>query len=217
MAEGALTAADTELLAGDFAAAEELLRGAYATLEAADETAIRTSVAAALAQALSEQGHDDEALAFTEDSEATAADDDVQAQATWRAVRASVLARRGESDAAARLAAEAVALARGTDDPNLTALALLASGAVDEARALYEAKGAALARLEDAYERRAASRRRASVSTGPHARGRGAVPPGALPAGCSRRVPWPVVRGRAGDARRGGSGPRAAMGAAGTA
>jgi ATP/maltotriose-dependent transcriptional regulator MalT len=151
VAEGTLTAADTELLAGDFLAAESLLRGAYATLEAADETAIRTSVAAVLAQALWEQGRDDEALAFTEDSEATAADDDVQAQATWRAVRASVLRRRGESDAAARLAEEAVALARGTDDPNLTALTLVASGALPEARALYEAKGnlAALARLGD--------------------------------------------------------------------
>jgi ATP/maltotriose-dependent transcriptional regulator MalT len=134
VAEGALNAADTELLAGDPEAAERLLRGAYAALEAADETAIRTSVAAGLAQALHAQGRDDEALAFTEDSEQTAAPDDVQAQALWRAVRARVL-RKPE------LAREAVELARGTDDPNLLAMALLAAGEVDEAAALYRAKG----------------------------------------------------------------------------
>jgi class 3 adenylate cyclase/tetratricopeptide (TPR) repeat protein len=134
VAEGDLSAADTELLAGEPQEAERILRGTYAALEAADETAIRTSVAASLAQALYEQGRHDEALEFTRDSEATAAEDDVQAQAMWRAVRASVL---GEP----ALAAEAVALARGTDDPNLTAAALLAAGEVSEALSLYEAKG----------------------------------------------------------------------------
>jgi class 3 adenylate cyclase/tetratricopeptide (TPR) repeat protein len=142
VAEGELTAADTELLAGAPEEAERLLRATYAALEAADETAIRTSVAAALAQALHAQGRADEALEFTRDSEATAAGDDVQAQALWRVVRASVL---GDSE----LAREAVELARGTDDPNLTAAALLAAGEAEEARALYEAKGnlAAVGRL----------------------------------------------------------------------
>src|SRR3954454_11286613 len=142
VAEGDLSAADTELLAGDPEAAERILRGAYAALEAADETAIRTSVAAALALALYEQGRLDEALEFTRDSETTAADDDVQAQAMWRLVRARVLDEPA-------LASEAVALARGTDDPNLTEAALVAAGSLEEARALYEAKGnlAAAARL----------------------------------------------------------------------
>ena len=141
VAEGALNAADTELLAGRPEAAEALLRDAYAALEAVDETAIRTSVAAALAQALHAQGRDEEALAFTEDSEATAGDDDVQAQAMWRAVRASLLRRSGSVEAAEAVAGEAVELARGTDDPNLTAMALLAAGSVYDAAALYEAKG----------------------------------------------------------------------------
>ena len=141
VAEGALSAADSELLAGDPEAAERLLRGAYAALKAADETAIRTSVAAALALALYEQGRDDEALEFTLDSERTADSDDVQAQASWRAVRARLLRRRGEEADASRLAAEAVELARATDDPNLTAMALVAAGSLDEAAALYEAKG----------------------------------------------------------------------------
>jgi class 3 adenylate cyclase/tetratricopeptide (TPR) repeat protein len=141
VAEGALSAADTELLAGEPQAAEALLRSTYASLEAVDETAIRASVAATLALALYEQGRDDEALAFTEHSERTADDDDVQAHASWRAVRARVMRRRGEDADAERLALEAVALARGTDDPNLTAMALMAAGAEREAAALYTAKG----------------------------------------------------------------------------
>jgi ATP/maltotriose-dependent transcriptional regulator MalT len=141
VAEGALNASDTELLADDPEQAELLLRAAYTTLEAADETAIRTSVAAALAQALAARGHDDEALAFTEDSERTAAAGDIQPQVTWRAVRASVLSRRDEAEEAERLAEEAVELARATDDPNLLAMALLAAGVVGEAADLYETKG----------------------------------------------------------------------------
>jgi tetratricopeptide (TPR) repeat protein len=123
-AEGALNAADTELLAGDPEHAELLLRGAHATLETSGETATRTSVAAALAQALAARGQDEEALAFTEESERTAAAEDVHAQVTWRAVRSEILARRDEPDEAERLAGEAAALARETDDRHLRALAL---------------------------------------------------------------------------------------------
>src|SRR5439155_14921351 len=102
-----------------------------------------------LAQALAAQGRDDEALAATADSERMAAEDDVQAQVTWRAVRAGLLRRSGSAAEADALAAEAVSLARATDDTNLTALALAAAGDVDGAAALYEAKGnsAALAAL----------------------------------------------------------------------
>ena len=56
-------------------------------------------------------------------------------------MRATILARRDETDEAERLAGEAVELARATDDPNLLAMALLAAGQTDEAAALYEAKG----------------------------------------------------------------------------
>ena len=141
VAEGALNAADTELLADDPEQAELLLRAAYAALEAAGETATRSSVAAALAQALAARGQDDEALELTEESERTAGADDVHAQVTWRAVRSTVLKRRDEPEDAERLADEAVALGRATDDPNLLALALLAAGETGEAVELYEAKG----------------------------------------------------------------------------
>ena len=124
VAEGALNAADTELLAGDPEQAELLLRAAYALVDEHGDTPIRSSVAAALAQALAERGEDDEALSLTEECERTAAADDVQPQVIWRAVRATVLARRDEAEEAERLDGEAAALARETDDRHLRALAL---------------------------------------------------------------------------------------------
>jgi hypothetical protein len=123
-AEGALNAADTELLADDPEQAELLLRGAYTTLDTAGDMRTRASVAAALARALAAREHDDEALALTEESERIAAADDVHAQVTWRAVRAIVLRRRDDGEEADRLADEAVVLARETDDRHLQALAL---------------------------------------------------------------------------------------------
>jgi tetratricopeptide (TPR) repeat protein len=124
VAEGALNAADTELLAGDPEQAELVLRGAYAIVEEADDTALRSSVAAALAQALAGRGRDHEALAFSEEAEQIAGADDIQPQVIWRAVRATVLARRDETEESERLAKEAAALARETDDRHLQALAL---------------------------------------------------------------------------------------------
>ena len=73
----------------------------------------------------------------------------------WRGPRAKVLARRGELDAAERLAREAVSLAGQTDFLNLHGNALLdlatvlrhsrrlgdAAAAADAANALYERKG----------------------------------------------------------------------------
>jgi tetratricopeptide (TPR) repeat protein len=123
-AEGALNAADTELLADDPEQAELLLRGAYTTLDTAGDMRTRASVAAALARALAAREQDDEALALTEESERIAAADDVHAQVTWRAVRATVLRRRDDGEEADRLADEAIALARETDDRHLQALAL---------------------------------------------------------------------------------------------
>jgi class 3 adenylate cyclase/tetratricopeptide (TPR) repeat protein len=160
VAEGALNAADTELLAGEPGAAERLLRGADAALEAVGEAAIRASVAAELAQALYEQGRPDEALEYAARSEEMAAPDDMQAQVAWRAARAVVLADGGDAEAAEPLAREGVEMASGTDDPNLRARALLAlaralragsrpadaDATLAEALELYEAKGNVAAR-----------------------------------------------------------------------
>jgi tetratricopeptide (TPR) repeat protein len=105
----AIPAGATELIAGDLDAAEQILRQAVETFQAMGERGYRSSAVAFLAEALYAQGRLDEALQLTEDAEALAGADDVVSQALWRATRAKLLARRGESGAAARLADEALA------------------------------------------------------------------------------------------------------------
>jgi ATP/maltotriose-dependent transcriptional regulator MalT len=88
-------------------------------------------------------------------SERTAASDDIESQARLRAVRAKILARRGEHDEADRLIREALELTAPTDFVRLQCDVLLAAAEVarlagrdDEAesrafdaRARFEAKG----------------------------------------------------------------------------
>jgi ATP/maltotriose-dependent transcriptional regulator MalT len=119
------------------------------------ETGYLSSVAAFLAEALYEQGADDEARRFTYLSERAAASDDVWTQILFRSTRAKLLARGGATDRAEPLARQAVALASRTDALELHGNALLAlaevlrrvgrtgeaAGAAEEAVALYERKG----------------------------------------------------------------------------
>jgi predicted ATPase/DNA-binding SARP family transcriptional activator len=163
-----------EILAGDADAAEQELRGGYDALEQLGETSILANVAAMLAQALYMQGRDDEALRFSEVSEEATARDDLVPQVQWRAVRAKLLARAGQSEEAERLAREAVELSEETPeflplrgDALLDSAEVLAAvgrpeeaaAAAEQALALYERKGnvvsaaAARRRLEQAQER----------------------------------------------------------------
>ena len=144
-----------ELLAGNPAAAEKSARAAYRALEEMGERAFRSTMAASLAWAILEQGRDEEAEAFAELSARLAASGDLLTQVLWRRVRARVLARRAEIQAAEALAREAVAIAEATDFVNDRADALIdlshvleASRRGDEAVAaasgalhLYELKG----------------------------------------------------------------------------
>jgi ATP/maltotriose-dependent transcriptional regulator MalT len=110
-------------------------------------------MAAQLADAVCAQGRVEEAHRLTEISEEAAAEDDLDAQIRWRAVRGKLLARRGELERAEDLAREAVRLAQGTDELNLRAgiapaEVLCSTGASDDAATvtrdaidLYEAKG----------------------------------------------------------------------------
>jgi predicted ATPase/transcriptional regulator with XRE-family HTH domain len=108
-AMGAIPAGMTELIAGDFGAAEQILRQGAETLRAMGERGYRSTAVACLAEALCEQGRLDEAQRLTEEAEALAGAADVISRAQWRATRAKLLARRGEPAAAARLADEALA------------------------------------------------------------------------------------------------------------
>ena len=147
---------EVELLAGDAAAAERALRPACEALERMGDWGHLATIAPKLADALFIQGGDgEEALRLTELAERSAtpgvADEDIG----WRRVRAKLLARRGEIEAAERLAREATARAAVTDllDDHAQALADLAevlrlgerpeesASALGEALHLYEQKG----------------------------------------------------------------------------
>ncbi len=119
------------------------------------ERAFRSTMAATLALVILEQGRDEEAEDLAEVSARLAASGDLLTQIRWRRVRARVLARRAEIQAAEALAREAVAIAEATDFVNDRADALIdlshvleasrrcdeAVAAASEALHLYELKG----------------------------------------------------------------------------
>ena len=115
----AASAAETygivEMLAGDPAAAERELARGYRLLERIGETQNFPDLAAKLADALYVQGRDGRALELSKVSEDATAPDDRSAGVQWRAVRAKLLARRGQVAEAEAMAREAVVLADKTD------------------------------------------------------------------------------------------------------
>jgi tetratricopeptide (TPR) repeat protein len=146
-----------ELLAGDAGAAERLLRPACERLDLIGELGYLASAVPLLLEALYRLGRDEEALRVSErwHPDRLTVPEDVDAQVAWRAVRAKLLARRGEVAEAESLAREAVAQASSTDDIQLRAEALTAlaevlriagssgqaEAALGEAIAFYERKG----------------------------------------------------------------------------
>ncbi|OWV98654.1 guanylate cyclase [Rhizobium sp. R72] len=144
-----------ELLAGNPAAAERSARAAYRALEEMGERAFRSTMAASLAVVILEQGRDEEAEDFAKLSSQLAASGDLVTQVRWRRVRARVLARQAEIQAAEALAREALAIAEATDFVNDHADALVdlshvleasrrrddAVAAASAALHLYELKG----------------------------------------------------------------------------
>src|SRR5215211_5619060 len=144
-----------ELLAGDAEAAERELRAGCRALEELGETSVLSTSQALLARTLEHVGRLDEAEEHTILSQRNASRDDVASQATWRAVRARVLARRGELEPALQLARDAVAIVDRTDFLVWRGEALLDLGEVQrlaedstsfartvtDALRLFEAKG----------------------------------------------------------------------------
>jgi class 3 adenylate cyclase/tetratricopeptide (TPR) repeat protein len=100
----------TELLAGNYGAAEREFRFGYDEYERMGETGVRSMHAAMLAEALYEQGRDAEAERYVTVSREIAAPEDYTSQVGWRAISARLLARRGELDEAERIAREAIDL-----------------------------------------------------------------------------------------------------------
>jgi len=101
-----------EELAGDYRAAERELRLGYEELERMGETGIRSLISAMLADALYEQGRDEEAEPYVRACRGMAAAEDYVSQIAWRSVAARLLARRGELDESERVAREAVGISR---------------------------------------------------------------------------------------------------------
>jgi tetratricopeptide (TPR) repeat protein len=104
-----------ERLAGNLAEAARLSREGYEAMAATGGRSFASTFAAELGEALIELGDDDGAWRYATIALDTSSTDDVVSQAGGRAVQARVLARRGEHDAAAVLAREAVAIMAATD------------------------------------------------------------------------------------------------------
>jgi hypothetical protein len=139
--------ADLELAAGQPAAAEAVLRESYEFMSPTAETGYIATIVDYRAVAALEQRRDDEALAFADEVERLAQPEDFEPHVRQACVRARVLARRGDHDAAAKTIQAAVA--RGGECDYFTVLAYAAislaeverlAGRLDpERRALDEA------------------------------------------------------------------------------
>ena len=131
----------------------------YEALKKLGEKSHFSTMVHALASAAYMQGRYDEAERFTYECEDAARANDVYSGIVWRAIRAKVLARKGELEAAERLAQEAVSLGLDSDFHLAHADALMglaevhqlaqdaeaATAAVEEAIRFYELKGNVIA------------------------------------------------------------------------
>jgi tetratricopeptide (TPR) repeat protein len=131
--------AEMELLAGEFTAAERLLRPYCDDLRAAGDFGHLASAAHLLADAVLGLGGVEEALALTADIDRMTVAEDIDAQVGWRRVRAKALARQGSIEEAVQLAREAVAIAEQTEyhEPHVQSVEalgeILAAAGSDEA------------------------------------------------------------------------------------
>jgi class 3 adenylate cyclase/tetratricopeptide (TPR) repeat protein len=146
---------DLELLAGDPAAAVEFGEEGCRLLDELGEQSLLSTAAGKLAQALYALDRLEEADAWAGRAAELSASDDALTQMLWRQVSAKVLARRGETGEAERLAREAVAVGQETDmidgqgdtHTDLAEVLLLAgkpdqaAAALEQALNRYERKG----------------------------------------------------------------------------
>jgi class 3 adenylate cyclase/tetratricopeptide (TPR) repeat protein len=126
----ALVSGPVELLAGDPASAEAILRSACDVLRAHGETGVFATLAGYHAEALYRLGRYDDAERATRESQEAATIADADAQARWRNVRAKIAARRGDVDLALQLNAEAAEYLERSDYLDLRGDVLLARAEV---------------------------------------------------------------------------------------
>jgi class 3 adenylate cyclase/tetratricopeptide (TPR) repeat protein len=146
-------AAFIEMLAGDHAAAERVLRVGYEETSELD-LGYQSTAAALVAHPICAQGRLDEAEEFCRIAKEIGAEDDLATQVLWRSAKAKVLAARGELGSAAGLAREAVAIAERTDDINMHADALMDLGTVLSAAGAPDKHDEAVRRAHELYVRK---------------------------------------------------------------
>jgi tetratricopeptide (TPR) repeat protein len=114
-------AAEIEFLAGDTAAAAELVAEECEQLQRLGEQGFLSTASAYLAQLLCTLDRLEEANKCITRARTLGASDDVETQYRWRLAKAVILARTGDGEEAERLAREAVSLAETTDNLNYCA------------------------------------------------------------------------------------------------
>ncbi len=125
-ASTSLEAGAVELLAGNPADAEHLIRRDVAELERMGAAYLLSTTTALLAQAVAAQGRDGEAAELVEAGQRLTGDEDVDAAVLLACVRSGLLVRGGDAEAGAAEARRATALLDGADSPVIRAEALLA-------------------------------------------------------------------------------------------
>jgi ATP/maltotriose-dependent transcriptional regulator MalT len=141
-----------ELHGGDLEAAEREARADLEYLQRIGDSYALSTLAAMMARVVRDQGRDDDALTLTRIAEAASADDDIESQVCWRAVRAPIVARAGDLAAAEALARAAAELALATEAPMLQADAHAELAAVLHLAARPHDARAALAAALGSYE-----------------------------------------------------------------
>jgi len=147
-------AAFIEMLAGDHAAAERVLRAGYEETSRLGDLGYQATAAALVAHPIYAQGRLDEAEEFCRIAEEIGTEDDLATQVLWRSARAKVLAGRGEFQRAVAFAREAVGIAERTDDINMHADTLMDLGIVLAAAGALAERDDAARRAQELYIRK---------------------------------------------------------------
>ena len=140
----AMIAADLELASGQPAAAEAVLGESYEFMSKTAETGFVATIVGLRAAAALDLGRDDEALAFADEAERIAQPDDFEPHVRQACVRARVLARRGDHDAAAKSIQAAVAVSDATDYVTLREYVAMSRAEVERLAGRPDAERAAL-------------------------------------------------------------------------
>ena len=147
-------AADNELLAGNPAAAEQIIRPAAENLLRMGDYGHYVTLGPVMAEALMRLDRDEEATQIIDLVAERTIDDDLDAQIAWRRVRARLLARQHRYADAEHIAREGIERANGTDFLDHQARAHEALADVLAAAGRPKEALAALRQADDLYEQK---------------------------------------------------------------